>query len=274
VRLHAFRVGKGERGAVLLHGFLGSGRNLRTLARRWSEADPSLCILVPDLTGHGESPPLPERPTLEGVAADVEETLEAAGLGGPVLWVGHSLGGRVALAAARRHAADMRGVDLLDIGPGKVPAAEADSGQVVDALCAAPERAGSRREMRDWLCSRLPPALADWLAMNLVPSEGALRQAQGSALRLAQGSGFAWRVDREALRRAHPAMLSEDLWDVVLGRRVPIRCARGGESPYVPGADARRLEANGCPVTTFLGAGHFLHVDALEPLVAWLAGPR
>ena len=258
MRLHAFRVGRGDFGAVLLHGFLGSGRNLRTLARRWSEADPSLSILVPDTTGHGESPPLPERPALEGVAADAEETAWAEGLRGPILWVGHSLGGKVALAAARRGAARMRGVGLIDIGPGRVPAAEAGSGQVADVLCAAPERSSTRREMREWLSSRLPPALADWLAMNLVPS----------------GGGFAWRVDREALRRAHAAMLSEDLWDVVLGRRVPIRCARGGSSPYLPEADAQRLEANGCPVATFPGAGHFLHVDALEPLVAWLARSR
>jgi pimeloyl-ACP methyl ester carboxylesterase len=58
----------------------------------------------------------------------------------------------------------------------------------------------------------------------------------------------------------------------VVERRVrPLRCVRGERSPYVTDADARRLEAAGCPVITLAGAGHFLHVDALDRLVQVLA---
>jgi pimeloyl-ACP methyl ester carboxylesterase len=255
VRLASYVVGNGERAVALLHGFLGSGRNLRTLATRWSAADPSLRIVVPDLTGHGASSRLPAEASLESVAQDVADTLDARGASQPARWVGHSFGGRVALAGARHLAGRMGGIDLLDIGPGAVSEESTPTKQIVDVLSSAPERAPDRSTMRRFLAARLSPPLADWLAMNLAPAEG---------------GGMAWRIDREALRAAHRWIVGESLWDVIDAGKVPVRCARGARSGFVPEPDVARLEASGCPVATF-DAGHFLHVDALDPLLAWLA---
>src|SRR5262249_23177770 len=93
------RIGKGPKGTVLLHGFLGQGRNLRTLANRWAEQDPSGSILLLDLPGHGDSRPLNGNETLATVASSVLDAAKEAGLSLPLGWVGHSLGGRVALSA-------------------------------------------------------------------------------------------------------------------------------------------------------------------------------
>src|SRR3954453_17015667 len=98
--LVSFTIGAGPRSTVLLHGFLGSGKNLRTLAQRWSAAVPARTLLLPDLRGHGESPPPAASADLDSLADDV--LAAAAGLPDPLSLVGHSLGGRVALAAARR----------------------------------------------------------------------------------------------------------------------------------------------------------------------------
>src|SRR4051794_13308410 len=114
--LVSFTVGGGPRSTVLLHGFLGSGKNLRTLAQRWSAASPERTLLLPDLRGHGESPPLAASADLDSLAADV--LAAAADLPAPLSFVGHSLGGRVALAAARRAPGRVADVVLLDIGPG------------------------------------------------------------------------------------------------------------------------------------------------------------
>src|SRR5262245_24605402 len=46
VILENIRLGEGEIPTVLLHGFLGSGRNLRSLAAAWSEADPRRRFLL------------------------------------------------------------------------------------------------------------------------------------------------------------------------------------------------------------------------------------
>lgn len=254
--LESFQVGAGEKDTVLLHGFLGSGRNLRSLAVAWSEADPSRRFLLPDLTGHGMSPPLRPGADLATLAGDVVDTLRDKGFTGPVDWVGHSLGGRVSLAASL-HAPDaVRSLTLLDIAPGPVPNDLSASGKVLDVLLQAPPRAENRRAMRAELTGRgLSEPLADWLLMNLAPD----------------GDGVRWRFDRKAFETLHPNVNREDLWPA-LERPVhsPARCIRGGRARYVTDADAARLEAAGCPVATLPDAGHFVHVDAPQELLSWL----
>jgi esterase len=252
------RYGDGRSPVVLLHGFLGSGRNLSTLARRLAERDPSLSIVVPDLTGHGASPPLPPGADLATVARDVHATARSAGLQGPLELLGHSLGGKVALEVLRLYPEDVSRVALLDIAPGPIPTGVGGSEDALALLLAAPARAARREEFREALSrGPFPRAIVDWLLMNVVRD----------------GEGYTWRVDREALARFHDRLRAADAWEVVEGHVRPIRCIRGGRSPYVTDADVRRLEAAGCPVQTLPGAGHFLHAEALDLLVEALASP-
>ena len=247
--LSSFAVGDGARSTLLLHGFLGSGKNLRAVALRWAAVDSARRFLLPDLTGHGDSSPLPADADLDSVARDVLLAAEAAGFSAPHAIVGHSLGGRVALAAARVAPEALADIVLLDIAPGPVDPARSQSRRVLDALLAAPDQAPDRRTFRADLMARgLSPALTDWVLMNLRNEGGVYR----------------WRMDRRAMDVLHEGFNRDDLWPVVASRRVPIRCLRGELSPYVTDADASRMETAGCPVRTIPGAGHFLHVDALD----------
>ena len=95
---------------------------------------------------------------------------------------------------------------------------------------------------------RANPALANWLLLNLASADGGVR----------------WKVDRSALAALHTRIVAEDLWPAVEGPRAyAVSCVRGA-SGYVSEADARRLEAAGCPVSTVEGAGHFLHAERPE----------
>jgi len=256
VKLETIRLGEGPKATVLLHGFLGSGRNLRSLAQAWGAVDPSRTFLLPDLTGHGASQPLPEGTDLFSMARDLLETLQAEGLSGPVELVGHSQGGRVSLACAELEPQRVAGVALLDIGPGPIDSGTTDTGAVVRKLLAAPDRAPDRRELRAALVSSgLSVPISEWLVMNVMPDEG---------------GGVRWRFDRQGLSELHTRVNAQDLWPIVEARRVPIRCVRGERSDYVSDADKARLEAAGCPVATLPGAGHFVHTDAPEALLAWL----
>ena len=256
VLLESFQLGDGEVPTVLLHGFLGSGRNLRSLAAAWSQAEPRRRFLLPDLTGHGASPVPPPDADLETLARDVLETARAQGFGGPLELVGHSLGGRVSLAASLVSPADVARVELLDIAPGRVPVDLSESGMVLNVLLRAPDTASNRREMRAGLVGQgLSEGLADWLVMNLVATpEGGVR----------------WRFDRQALARLHQRVNGAELWAAVEHPGARVRCIRGGRSRYVTDADAARLEAAGCPVATLPEAGHFVHVDAPQALLQWL----
>jgi pimeloyl-ACP methyl ester carboxylesterase len=256
------RVGTGPRQGVLLHGFLGTGRNLRTLAQTWCQADPSLSLLLPDLTGHGTSGPAGPQVGLAEVARDVLETARAAGLTGPLAFTGHSFGGRVALAALRLAPADVASVTLLDIAPGPVDGGRSTTRGVVEALGRVPATAPDRHVMRDALLAEgLSAPLVEWLLMNL-------EREPGGSVR--------WRVDRAGLLVLHERVQREDLWDAVEapGRRAPVTCVRGGASLYVSAADVARLEAAGCAVHTLPGVGHYVHTEALEPLVALLTAPE
>ncbi len=251
-----FKLGSGTRPTVLLHGFLGSGRNLRTLAQRWSERDPSRVFLLPDLRGHGASGPATEDTDLAAMGRDVLETAAAEGLTGPLDLVGHSLGGRVALAAARADLHSVKAVTLLDISPSPLRKAVSESAEVLKVLVKAPDHTPDRRAMQTWLTEHgLSPALASWLLMNV---------------KAAEGGGFEWTFDRAGLQALHDRVLGEDLWEV-LGGAVPVRCISGGISPYVPPDEVARLRQAGCPVTVLPGAGHYVHVDALEALLDALA---
>lgn len=239
------RVGAGPRAVVLLHGFLGAGRNLATLARGLVARDTGLSAVTLDLTGHGGSPPLPPGADLGTLAADVLATARHLGVPPPLDLVGHSLGGRVALRAGLAEPAALGRIVLMDITPS--PVAVPDTARIVEHLLAAPAHAPGRDAFRAHLgAGGLDERVVEWLLQSLGHEAGEYR----------------WRVDRAALAALHDRTNGEELWPAVEGTRpYAVACLRGGRSPYVREPDVRRLVAAGCPVDTIEGAGHFLHID-------------
>jgi pimeloyl-ACP methyl ester carboxylesterase len=75
-------------------------------------------VVAPDLLGHGSSP-VPDDPgeyTRDRTLVDIDEII--ADLGGSPVLVGHSLGGYLALAYAATRPGTVRGVVVLNTGPG------------------------------------------------------------------------------------------------------------------------------------------------------------
>lgn len=254
--LSSYQLGDGPLTTVLLHGFLGSGRNLRGLAVRWVARDPRRRLVVMDLPGHGGSPALADGAGLDELADAVVESMDALGTAWPIDWVGHSLGGRVALAAARGEPGCASSITLLDIAPGPIDPASSLSRAALDALLAAPDEAVDRAALRvPLLATGMSPGTADWLLTNVVRV----------------GDRVRWRFDRAALDRLHDRVSHDDLWPVVEGGALPVRCLRGGRSRYVTDADVDRLRAAGGLAETIAEAGHDVHVDSPDRVVDWLA---
>lgn len=243
-RLAHTRVGNGPQPLALLHGFLGSGRNLTTLARGLAAGALHYSVYAFDLPGHGGSSPLPPNADLATLTRAVLAAARELARGSWAI-VGHSLGGRIALEAGLLEPTAVAQLTVLDITPSPVPPG-GETARVVEALLGAPEAAPSREAFRDWFArAGLAPALTDWLLLNLTRAGDELR----------------WRIDRRALASLYPKINAEDLWAAVESHATRVHVVRGRLSSYVSEADCLRLEAAGARVDTIDGAGHFVHVD-------------
>jgi lipase len=143
--LHVHRYGPSRPVQVLaIHGLTGHGQRWKTLATRHL---PEFAIAAPDLIGHGRSSWAAPW-TLDANTAALADLLDAD-TEGPVLVVGHSFGGAVALNLAAARPDLVAALVLLD------PAVGLDGGwmrDIADDMFASPDytdRAEARAEKAD-----------------------------------------------------------------------------------------------------------------------------
>ena len=107
----------GDTTVVAVHGITANHRIFRLLA----EALPQHRLLAPDLRGRGASRTLPGPWGIDRHAEDVAQVITAS-VPGPVVVLGHSMGGFVATALARRFPHLVSGLVLVDGGlPFRLP---------------------------------------------------------------------------------------------------------------------------------------------------------
>lgn len=130
--LHTYRYGPSRPPQILaIHGLTGHGRRFETLA---NEHLPEFAVLAPDLIGHGRSSWAAPWTVDANVAALI--SLLDAEADTPVLVVGHSFGGAVALNLAAQRPDLVSGLVLLD------PAVALDGtwmGEIADAMLSSPD---------------------------------------------------------------------------------------------------------------------------------------
>lgn len=245
---------------LFLHGILGSGSNLRSLAQALVQADPSLAIYLVDLRLHGKSRAFAPPHDVHACAHDLV-ALERT-LAWPVVGVlGHSFGGKVALAyhALRPH---LTRVITLDSDPGVRPD-RVGSEQTMSVL-AMLDRAPRHYEKREQFIELVraeghASAIADWLAMNLER----------------KSDGFALQVDLAGIRALLDSYFATDLWSVLESSRAQIDVVIGGRSHVWDAEQRARLQAlaarnEALRVHVLPTAGHWVHVEDPQGLRAAL----
>ncbi len=244
------------RAIVFLHGILGSGANLRSHARRFVQARPEFLAALIDLRGHGSSLAAEGPDTVISAAHDVAQT--ALGWSVPVqAVVGHSFGGKVALAYAREQR-EVAAVMTLDSAPG--PRADGRGSETTLEVLTVLETLQQAWPGRDAFIAELErrglgKMIGQWLAMNLE-----LRP-----------EGWMFRL---SLPRIH-ALLEDyfqlDLWPVVEQaahtRQGPrLHLVIGEKSKVYSAEDRTRVrsleaESKGHVTVDLLNAGHWVHVE-------------
>jgi len=246
-----------ERSLVVLHGILGSGGNLRTLARKFLEARPGWQAVLVDLRAHGESLEEDGQPdTLAVATADVAALCRELDAPARAV-VGHSFGGKVALGLPALHAG-IAHVVALDSTPGtRVDARGSEATVAVVELLEAlrgpwPTREDFVREVHERGQTRF---LGQWLAMNLEARDGA----------------FHFRLKLPRIRALLESYFVTDLWPTLEaaahGRSdTAFHLVIGTRSIVFDHAErvhATQLEgdSHGRVTVDLLDTGHWVHVD-------------
>lgn len=268
--------GPATRRIVFLHGMLGRGNNLRTIARRFIDQRPGWDAWLVDLRGHGASPKGSSQPSLGAAAEDVlalcSRSIPIAAL------VGHSFGGKVALEAVRRSQipADGAGpqpldslahVVTLDSNPGVRTPAQVQGPDsalaVIQMLRSLPAQHASRAAFVEAVLAQgQSRTLAQWLAQSTEPSPS---PAVAGAVR------FALDLDElEALLRSY---FAEDLWPLIEAPPAALRVhlVIAGRSTSYSAEDRQRAQAAAaqCPRVTcdLLPTDHWVHAEDPEGLL-------
>ncbi len=204
------------RPVVFIHGYASDHNSWRALfaGHGWSQA-----ALAIDLPGHGGSP-LDVPGDLDGVAARVEKTLDAAGIESPVL-VGHSFGAAVAARLMSRGYVDARALCLISpagLGP-----------ETNGAFLSGFIRAKQKESLLPWLRELVHDPAVISPALIKAVEEQRRNEALSAALATFNETFFADGVQTFSIR------------DDLARARIPTRVIFGRQDRIIPFAQTRRL---------------------------------
>lgn len=232
---------------VILHGLFGSSRNWTAIARRLSEQRPVYAL---DLRNHGASP-WSDGMGYEDMASDVAAFANGRDLG-PIILIGHSMGGKTAMATALGRPDLIAQLIVVDIAPVDYASDLRVFTQAMLAVDVA--SASARSEIDGALKGPVPdPAVRAFLLQNVVRRDEA----------------FAWRInlpviDRELEQMSRfPQALRESSF------AGPTAFVSGGQSDYVLPSHRETIRDvfPSASIETIPGAGHRVHAEAPELFV-------
>ncbi len=240
---------------VVLHGLFGSGDNWRSQAQSFAEGR---IVLVPDMPNHGLSRHT-DRATYSEVADMVWNALESPELvaalpDGPTerfTLLGHSMGGKAAMAMAftRPHAVER--LIVADIAPRRYDPTHEDIFRAMAAVAAdeVTGRGDADRIMKPFVPEK---AVRMFLLKSFVPD----------------GNGrYRWRLNVSGLRRGYADIID---WPYVDERYDgPVRFIAGGRSHYIEPADVEAIERHfpDNEIETIAEAGHWLHAEVRDVFI-------
>ena len=236
----------------LLHGILGSGQNLRLVARRLVADLPEWGFVLPDLRNHGDSHDEAPLHTVAACAADLD--VLAASLGLDIRSaIGHSFGGKVALAwgASRQLHSPAERIWALDVPPGRpnLPLAlQSDVVRVVAALRGVTLPLQRRDSIVSLLTEQgFSTMMGQWMTTNLRPGDG----------------GFVWRFDLDGIEAMLRDYADVDAWPWLEDprRQTRVDVVRAGHAERWDDAELARFRLPLLHLHVLPDAGHWVHVD-------------
>ncbi|MEL7093003.1 MAG: alpha/beta fold hydrolase [Pseudomonadota bacterium] len=221
---------------LIAHGLYGSGRNWGVIAKRLSD---TYRVITVDMRNHGASPHLPAHGYPE-LAHDLAEVIEA--IGGTADVIGHSMGGKAAMALALTRPDLVRTLIVGDISPVTYTHTQQP---MIDAMRAVDLSQVTRRSDADAAlrAQGLEPGVASFLTQSL------------------DVDGKAWRLNLGVLSDQMDAIIGFPDFQAQFDG--PTLFLSGGQSDYVQTGhrDAIRALFPRARFAKLPRAGHWLHAD-------------
>lgn len=246
--------GRDQKPVIMLHGFLGSSRNLWRLSDRVAQA--GFFSISYDQRGHGHSSWLKEY-SLEALAHDVTTILDHFRIP-EALIIGHSMGGRVSLAATGLYPSRFSALALLDVGPTINQQAYQNIQNIILPL---PPEYENKKQAEDSLAHH-SPAMKAFLLANL--------RSKGSH------EPLHWVFDLEGLKNSMLQGIVLDQTQILAERQKPTLILRGDRSDHFTAPELERANKLNplIKTQTIENAGHWIHADNLDgvcqALIPWL----
>jgi esterase len=261
VTLAATRIGTdtASRTVIMLHGIYGRGRNWQAIAKAIVGSRPDYACWLVDLPHHGDSGAGAHGNSIRGFAQDLQDWCAAEGVV-PDVVLGHSFGGKVALAFADRLRDQPLQVWVID----STPETKAPGGSAWDMLRlirGLPETFASREDAADAIVAGgYSRGVAVWMSTNLVR----------------QGSHFEWRLDFSLMEPLLHDFFTTDLWPVV-EHHAPahaLHFLKASTSSAMSDAAAVRVESMNDPLVSLhrREGTHWIHAESPEVVIELLLG--
>ena len=220
---------------VLIHGLFGSLDNLAVLARGLKD---DRQIVQVDVRNHGLSPHVAEM-DYTAMAQDVLETLDNLGVGQCVV-VGHSMGGKIAMALTSLAADRVEQLVVIDMAPVAYPTRHHD--EIFAALKAVTESGVKMRSE------------AATIMRQTIDEEGVIQFLLKS---FHEGE---WRFNVPVLWQYYDHLIG---WQAVPSWQRPTLFIRGELSPYLADEyrDALLAQFPQARAHVIAGAGHWVHAE-------------
>lgn len=244
-RVHQTSAGQ-KTPVVLLHGLMGFAANWGKI---WPDLSEDRPVLVLDQCGHGRSASRPTGYKPGDYAQDLLVLLDSLGWKSCHI-VGHSMGGRVALAFAANYPARAKTLTLEDSGMAAFPNR---ARWIQDLLGSIPTPFANREAAKDFFAKTYPPTsmLGTFLYANL------MEKPDGS---------YDWRFYKPGMLETIAEGRAIDALTEFKKIKQPTLIIRGEKSDEFPAEEAIKMQTarENVELITVEGAGHFVHAEKPE----------